>query len=212
MKTDDLIRGLVADRPSLPPPVGRFLALVLLPACALSAFSLVLTLGLRPDLAAASVDPRFLMKLVVTLALAASAGALVLRLARPGAATRLPALMLALAPAVLAVQVAAELVLVPRSMWSGKLLGANALACLVAVPLFALPLLAAVLIALRRAAPTRPALAGAIAGLFAGGLGAALYVMHCPDDSPLFVATWYGLAIMIVAAAGTVAGRRLLRW
>ena len=37
--------------------------------------------------------------------------------------------------------------------------------------------------------PTRPALAGAVAGLLAGGLAASFYAAHCTDDSPLFVTT-----------------------
>jgi hypothetical protein len=32
------------------------------------------------------------------------------------------------------------------------------------------------------------------------------------DDSPLFMATWYGIATVIVAAAGAFLGARLLRW
>ncbi|HUI21148.1 MAG TPA: NrsF family protein, partial [Methylocella sp.] len=58
----------------------------------------------------------------------------------------------------------------------------------------------------------RPALAGAAAGLLAGAIGAAFYATHCPDDSPLFVATWYTLAIAFVTAIGAIAGARLLRW
>ena len=57
-----------------------------------------------------------------------------------------------------------------------------------------------------------PALAGAVAGTLAGSLGAALYAAHCVDDSPLFVATWYGLAITVVAVVGALLGARLLRW
>ena len=46
-----------------------------------------------------------------------------------------------------------------------------------------------------------PSLAGAVAGLAAGGVAATLYAAHCTDDSPLFVATWYTLAIAALAAA-----------
>jgi hypothetical protein len=53
---------------------------------------------------------------------------------------------------------------------------------------------------------------GAVAGLLAGGLAATLYATHCPDDSPLFVAIWYSLAIALVVLAGAVVGRRVLRW
>jgi hypothetical protein len=65
---------------------------------------------------------------------------------------------------------------------------------------------------MRHGAPTRPALAGAVAGLLAGGLGAALYAAHCTDDSPLFVATWYTIAIAGVTIVGSLLGRYFLRW
>jgi hypothetical protein len=74
------------------------------------------------------------------------------------------------------------------------------------------PLLVGVLAALRYGAPTRPRLAGAAAGLLAGGLAATLYAAHCPDDSPLFVVTWYSLAIAMVVIAGSLIGPRVLRW
>ncbi|TIM18804.1 MAG: DUF1109 family protein, partial [Mesorhizobium sp.] len=35
---------------------------------------------------------------------------------------------------------------------------------------------------------------------------------HCFDDSPLFVATWYTIAIAILAALGAFGGRLLVRW
>lgn len=68
------------------------------------------------------------------------------------------------------------------------------------------------LAALRDGAPSRPRLAAALAGLLAGGIGATFYATHCIDDSPLFVAVWYGAGIAIMAALGSVLGGRLLRW
>jgi hypothetical protein len=38
------------------------------------------------------------------------------------------------------------------------------------------------------------------------------YAMNCFDDSPLFVVTWYPLAILTVVSAGYFAGLRYLRW
>jgi hypothetical protein len=66
--------------------------------------------------------------------------------------------------------------------------------------------------ALRHGAPTRPAFAGAVAGLAAGGLAATLYAAHCTDDSPLFVATWYTIAIAVLAGLGALGGRLFARW
>ncbi|WP_260683900.1 NrsF family protein, partial [Rhizobium laguerreae] len=65
---------------------------------------------------------------------------------------------------------------------------------------------------MRHGAPDHPGQAGAIAALASAGIAATLYASNCPDDSPLFVATWYPIAILIVAAAGYFAGRRFLRW
>jgi hypothetical protein len=68
------------------------------------------------------------------------------------------------------------------------------------------------LLALRHGAPSRPGIAGALAGLSAGALGAALYALTCRDDSPLFVLAWYSIAIAIVTIGSAIAGSRLLRW
>ena len=76
----------------------------------------------------------------------------------------------------------------------------------------ALPLLAGTLWALRGGASTRPALTGAVAGLLSGGAAAVVYSMHCTEDSPLFYAVWYVLAILAVTVAGALLGSRVLRW
>jgi hypothetical protein len=91
-----------------------------------------------------------------------------------------------------------------------RLVGNNSKICMSGIPLISLPLLAAALIGLRHGAPTRPALAGAIAGLVSSGLAATLYAAHCTDDSPLFVATWYTLATALVSVVGALAGRKVL--
>jgi hypothetical protein len=66
--------------------------------------------------------------------------------------------------------------------------------------------------ALRNGAPLDPSLSGAIAGLAASSIAAAFYAMNCFDDSPLFVITWYPLAIFGVVLAGYFAGARYLQW
>jgi hypothetical protein len=65
---------------------------------------------------------------------------------------------------------------------------------------------------LRHGAPARPALAGALAGLISAGFAATLYASNCTDDSPLFVATWYPIAIAMVSAAGALIGSRMLKF
>ena len=211
MSTDDLIQALAADAAARPEPVERrFLGLAALGVVA-AACVYVLLLSPRPDLAAVIARPRVAFKFVVTLALVGLAATLALRLARPEAVSNW---RMALLPvlALLALGIAAECLTSPPEAWPVLLLGGNNLACLVLVPvLSALPLVV-VLAALRHGAPRHPRVAGAAAGLVAGGIGAALYATQCPDDSPLLVAAWYGTGIALVAALGAAMGARALRW
>ena len=45
-------------------------------------------------------------------------------------------------------------------------------------------------VTLCRGGTTAPALAGLVAGLAGSGLAAAIYAVHCTEDSPLFYVTW----------------------
>ncbi|MDQ6436138.1 NrsF family protein [Mesorhizobium sp. LHD-90] len=210
MDTESLIRGLAGDAKQAGPRLSAVLAGALAVAVAVAGLAFFAMLGPRPDIALAAETPRFLFKFVVTLALALTAAGAFSALARPGApvAWRL----LAAAPLLVLAAVAVELLLVPQDQWEARWIGANAAQCLTFIPLIALGPLAILLWAMRRGAPTRPRAAGALAGLLAGGIAATFYAAHCADDSPLFVATWYTLAIVLLTAVGATAGARLLRW
>jgi len=211
VKTEDLIRGLAADgSPRI--SLERGMALGLLAGGMVGAALFALILAPRAGLFALMEEWRVLLKFAVTLSLAAAAAVLALRLSRPGAHPGRRALTLLLPAALLAAGVAIELFSTPRVQWQANLIGHYAAYCVSLIPLLAAPVLGALLLALRRGAPTSPTIAGAAAGLAAGGLGAALYALHCVDDSPLFVLAWYGIAIGGVTAAGALLGRRLLAW
>jgi hypothetical protein len=209
MKTDDLIRALAAD-PVPAPPVEQALWPALALGLAASAILFLVTLGTRPDLAQALETLRFVVKPVFPLILIGGAMFALTHLWQPGRAA--PLWAIALAPAALAVAFVLELVALPAQQWGAALLGENALKCLTYITLFSLAPLGVTLAALRRGAPTRPALTGAVAGLLSAGVGATLYALHCPDDSPLFVATWYVIASGFVAVLGAAIGARVLRW
>jgi hypothetical protein len=170
------------------------------------------TLHTRPDIGEAFRSPAFVYKLITALSLAATAGALLPQAARPLPVARSRRTILIAAPALLAVGVAIELYLQPAALWLPRLVGHNAAHCLSIIPFLSAAPAGCLLVALRQGAPSQPTLAGAIAGLIAGGLGAALYALTCPDDSPLFVATWYTIAVAIVTGLTAYAGRHLLRW
>lgn len=112
----------------------------------------------------------------------------------------------------MAMAVIVELLILPADTWSAKLVGTNSVVCITYIPLMGIGPLSIFLLALRHGAPARPALAGAVAGLLAGGIAATYYAAQCTDDSPLFVATWYTIAIAGLALVGAGGAHRFARW
>jgi hypothetical protein len=212
METDQLIRTLAADNAHRARPVGFVLALALLAAAPVSVAMYIAGLGVRPDLMTAMHNSFFDLKFLVTLALAVAAIAISLHLSRPEASLQGWKWLLLIPVGLLLAGIASEMMLPQRLPMMTRLVGHNSRLCMTAIPLMSLPLLVGALIGLRHGAPTRPAVAGAIAGLLSAGLAATLYASHCTDDSPLFVATWYTIATALVTAVGALAGSRVLRF
>jgi hypothetical protein len=212
METDQLIRTLAADNTEPARPVGFVLALALVAAAPVSVLMFVATLGVRPDVMTAMHNPFFDLKFAVTLALAISAIVLSLHMSRPEALLRGWALLLLVPAGILAAGIGGEMMMPQRLPMMTRLVGNNSRACMTAIPLMSLPLLAGALYGLRHGAPTHPAVAGAVAGMVSAGLAATLYASHCTDDSPLFVMTWYGIATALVAAIGALVGSKVLRF
>ncbi|ASY60338.1 NrsF family protein [Sinorhizobium sp. CCBAU 05631] len=210
METDDLIRALAADTRRGRISMAGAWSAAGAAAVALAAIVFFGVLGARSDIAAAAETFRFLFKFVVTVALAASAFGLLKMLSRPDAEPHRTGL--AVAPMLLAAGIVAELAVSPLGTWSARLVGTNSLVCLTFIPLIGIGPLALLLLALRHGAPSHPMLAGAMAGLAAGGIAATFYAAHCTDDSPLFVATWYTIAIAMLTLAGALAAPRIARW
>jgi hypothetical protein len=212
VKTSEFIAALAADPVPEPIRLDRRIAAAVAIGLGASVAFYFLLLGPRPDFVAAADTMRFWMKFVDSFAFALPTLLLTLRLARPDARPRALALWLVAPFVLLAAGVVAELLLVPQAEWMSRLMGANAMHCTVTIPMLAAPVLAALIVALRAGAPMHPGLTGALAGAAAAGVGALVYASSCPDDSPLFVATWYPLATLICMGVGAGAGRWLLDW
>jgi hypothetical protein len=212
MDTNQLIRAIAADarRPGM--PMRRAWRIAVLAAILLAALAFLAMLGPRPDIDDALSTIRFPFKFVVTLTLTVSALVLLRALSQPTDASPTRLLLLLLAPALLAFAIATELLVVPPSQWVVRMIGTNSRFCLTFIPLIGLAPLAVFLATLRYGAPSRPAIAGAVAGLLAGGVSASFYALHCPDDSPLFLAVWYTAAITILAAVGAIIAPRIAQW
>ena len=211
MRTEELIDALAQDRRVATPP-GRLIARTLPFAVLVAAVVLLGTAGPRADLMQAMATPRFLFKFLVTLSLASPALVLLPRVATPLPKSGGWARALCLAPLLLLAGVLLELVVLPSANWLSSAVGHNARWCLTMVPTLAALPLAVSLYCLRKSAPANPARAGAVAGLASGALAATVYALHCTDDSPLFVALWYTLGVLFVAAVGAWLAARVARW
>lgn len=211
MKTDDLIDALVADRTPRGTPLRWALAAALLAGGVVSLAFFLAALGVRADIESALGTWRFDLKVGLVLLALGLAFSLCIALSRPATPAHPGRRLLSLA-ALAVLAVAIELLALPGASWTSRLVGSNAVVCLVAIPTLAIAPLVALLIVLRAGAPATPALAGGAAGLLAAAAAAALYAFHCFDDSPLFVVTWYSLAAIPVVLVGAFAGHRLLRW
>ncbi len=86
------------------------------------------------------------------------------------------------------------------------------LRCVGAVVVLSLPALLALGILMRRGAPTDPGGTAAAVGLTAAAWGGAVFVLACPHDDPLYVAVWFAVAILLVAAIARLVLPRLTRW
>lgn len=212
MDTDQLIRTLAADNAHHARPVGFSLMLALLAAAPVSLLMFFTELGIRPDVMTAMRNPFFDLKFAVTIALAVSAMTVCMHLSRPEASLRGFGWLLLIPAGILTAGIGGEMMMPQRLPAMTRLVGKNSVACMSFIPLMSLPLLAGALIGLRQGASTRPAIAGAVAGLASAGLAATIYASHCTDDSPLFVATWYTIATALVTAIGALAGSRILKF
>jgi hypothetical protein len=209
--TDLMIRNLAGEagagqlRPSFSFESTLLLATVLSLAAAIAL--VFATFGFQPELAATLRSAPFHHKIVSMLTLAGG-GLLVVRHAgKPGSgalalATLLPGLALLLIGAI--------------SDTSGfPLMGRSDISvpsCVTAMVLLSLAPLALIIGVLKTGVTTRPAMAGATAGILAGALGAAAYAFVCKNDGGLFVAIWYSVAIATVMGLGAVIGKRALAW
>lgn len=213
MQTDDLISLMSASaRPVDTGWLRRATWSCAIVTLSVTAGLVLLVLGARPDFARAWMTLPVIAKAALGGSIAAIALVLFQNSLRPGRkpAQRLPFVAVPLLAAVgWALFTLAQ---APADQWNALIFGRYWRSCLIAVPLYALLPLAVLLLLARRGAPVDGVLTGACAGLASAGLAIIAYSLHCPDDAAPFLATWYTIAIAIMAALGALILPRFLRW
>lgn len=213
MQTDDLIRTLAAEaRPIRRGAMLLRLVAALLAGVAFSFAVMIPWLGVRPDIQEAAGTTPYWAKFAYTLALAVAAFWATERLARPGGKARMQGLMMLVPFLAVAALAAVQLWTAPPAEHVPLWLGASWGECPWRIVVLSLPILAAILWAVRGMAPTRLTLAGLAAGLMAGAAGAWVYGFHCNESSMPFLTLWYTLGVVVTGAFGALVARPLLRW
>jgi hypothetical protein len=213
MKTEELIDLLSTNiEPVDTQKADRTLQIAIVAGLVLALLTCIVTLGVRPDLNNPGVFGFLLVKIGFGVVVIILGWHLLLKHARPGGENHSRIFLAGVPFAALMALAAVNLISVPASHWGHMIMGERWLGCLLSIPIIAVVPFAVITWAVRMAAPTNLLRTGALAGLVAGGISAAAYALHCPDDSLPFIALWYGGTIVLCTLAGAVLGPRLLRW
>lgn len=212
MNTDDLITSLGSElTPVRRGTLTKGVAAGLGAGLAVTILMFAAFWGVRPDPGEILGDAPLMGKTFLPLAMGCMAFPWMLAQARPAGRSAVNRIIWII-PMILGILILATLIVVPQQGWPMALQGKSINTCIVSIPVLSLPILIALLAALRRGAPEHPMRCGAVAGLTAAGFGATIYSLYCVESSPLFYGAWYVLAILLVTACGAVGGRILLRW
>lgn len=198
--TDALIQDLSVDlvpvkRRSVPREVAMLMAL------AAAELMVIVAVGaMRADMGRVILSPFMVWKMGSLALLAAMTIALALRSFAPPASSR-RSLMLVLGIAMLAMLGGT---LVTSAAESGRpfidrLMPVHGLLCATAITILATPIMAALAVLMRRAAPVRPKDSAFACGLAAATCGALIFTACCPMNDPLYIAVWYSLGVAAVA-------------
>ena len=213
MKTDELINVLGTNLEVVKGEQLRNSFVIALAVGGIAALCLMLAIfGAPTDVLGEEYFGLKIVAMAFTLGLVAAGTSFLVRAARPGEPGRTPLIVAALLFFAMLSAGIVALILSRPTAWGGMIFGPQWAACLVCIPLFAIAPFASLIWALRKGAPTNLARTGAIIGLVAGALGAAVFAFHHPGGSIPFIALWYGGPIVLCALAGAILGPRLLRW
>jgi hypothetical protein len=215
MTTDDLINVLSrAPEPVKKAALSIRFVIAIVVGIVLGLIGIKLTLGFRPDIGVAA--PIVALKAGLSALIATFAGGLAMTMAKPiatgsGQIKRAGAPIVILACALLSIGAITLFSTSPGHRFEA-FTGGGFPWCIIIIPIAGIPTASLLMWAMKDAAPTRLALAGAGIGAVSGGIGAMVYAMFCPVDSVAFVTIWYVVGIAIASALGAFAGVKLLRW
>lgn len=206
------IAGLTADLKPVR-PIRTIEGFGLVAAALIAAGTLIsAVMGLRQDLMDMAPHPMFFLRAGTLLLLGSAATLATLRMARPAVGRSGNGWLWALGAGMLFPATALVMMFFePMGQISASMRGAG-MECLRMSLLAGLFVGAALVLWLRRGAPTALERAGWLTGIAAGSLGALAYSLHCPFNNLYYIGLWYTLAITLSAIVGRLIVPHLIRW
>ena len=211
-KRDVFLESLVADLKPVEPLRQQTGMVVALTALALGTVLIVAILGLRHDFASGNPAPLPLTAAGIYPVLALASAWFAVDMARPAVGTRRDgwgwtALMAAVLPG-------SALALLFANMMSGQGSGLDPRGyyCLEIGSGTGLLTAAALVIWLRRGAPSSPERAGLLTGVAAGAAGIFAVSLWCPHESLLHIGIWHGSTAFVMGLMGRLMLPKLLAW
>lgn len=213
MRNGELLDRLVADlTPVRPRRAGRETAIVIAVGIAQLALFLLVR-GPRPDIALAVLQPSFWWKVLSFGLLTAAAAATAIETFSPQQSPRAGlrrAGLVAGAALLIGVAIVAldhnTMPLTIRLDWN------DGVRCLGVMVTLSVPLLTALTVLMRHAAPTDPGGTALSVGLAAAAWGAFVFMFACPHDDAFFIVVWYGGGCATLALLVRAVLARAVRW
>lgn len=210
--TDAFLESLVADlKPVSPLRQGKGMAMTTT-TLVLGVILVVALIGLRRDFAAGHPDPLVLTAAWIFLVLALASAWAAVDMARPAVGIRREGWYWAALIAV--ILPVSALTLLTEDGTAGLILGLDrdGWSCLALGTSVGLLTGGALVMWLRRGAPTSPSKAGLLTGVAAGAAGIFAVSLGCPHNSLMHIGFWHGATVVVSGLMGRLLLPRLLRW
>jgi hypothetical protein len=173
---------------------------------------LVVIYGVRGDMPALLITPRFWLKVAFPLAVVGASLIVAARLSRPGVPVGMAWLALSVPLSLLWLAALGLIITAPPTLRLQLVLGSTWQVCTLNIAFLSIPTFVAVFWAMKGLAPTRPMLAGAAIGLLSGAQAALVYTLYCIEMAIPFWGVWYVLGMLVPTVLGGLLGPRVLRW
>ncbi|MBU6235836.1 MAG: DUF1109 family protein [Alphaproteobacteria bacterium] len=210
MHTDELINMLGSNPPEAR---GAFLRTARTAVFAMvigAILAVAVTMGLRHDLANMLDDPHRVFKYGFLSILLIANGLAWWRCGQPGRNIEGPVMFVMLFSGWLLIMCVRAFYVTDMHVLVLQVMDKSAIYCVGVTTLIAAVVSVVLLHFGRGMAPPAGNTYGYVTALFAASIGAFAYGLHCPHDTPLYLATWYGMAITGFAAiAGPFLAKKL---